>query len=146
MTHFRHVGIVVRNLNEALQIWNQILGFQIISRKIESGPAIEKLIGINGVRLESVKLAAESKKEIVVELLTFSYPKVRRRHPICTPNTFGITHIALTVIDLPSILDSLQKYGVKLLGEISSSEDGRTRGIYTEFPENILIELVEVIH
>lgn len=92
-----------------------------------------------------MKLAEESRKEIIVELLSFSYPEVTFRRPICTPNTLGITHIALTVKDLPSVLASLQKYDVKLLGEISHSEDGRSKGIYTEFPENILIELVEMI-
>lgn len=48
MTHFRHVGIVVSHLNKALQIWIEVLGFQIISRKEEYGPAIEKLIRIKG--------------------------------------------------------------------------------------------------
>jgi len=145
MTQFRHVGIVVNDLETALHIWTEALNFQVVSRKHESGIAIEKLVGIKDVSLESVKLASEKNHDISIEFLSFIYPNTVHRQPLCTPNSIGITHLALTVKDLNSILKTLEIYGVKVLGEISLSEDGRTRGAYTEFPENILVELVEVL-
>lgn len=145
MTQFRHVGIVVEDIEASLRIWTEGLNFQVVSRRHESGTAIEKLVGIKDVSLESVKLASDKYHGVSVEFLSFRYPNMIRRQPPCAPNSFGITHVALTVNNLHSILEALGTYGVRVLGEVSLSEDGSSRGVYTEFPENILVELVEVL-
>ncbi len=145
MTQFRHVGIVLNNINATLRIWTEVLDFVVISRRIENGSPVEKLIGIEGVSLESVKIASRTDNRICVEFLSFINPTSVYRKPKTVPNSYGITHLALTVDNLPNVVKKLYEYGVVLIGEISVSDDGKSQGVYTEFPENILIELVEEI-
>ena len=53
----RHTGLVVRNLERSLAFY-EALGLRVWKRDKESGPFIETVVGIPGVRLEWVKLRA----------------------------------------------------------------------------------------
>ena len=48
ITEIRHTGIVVRNLEKAVQFYEG-LGFELWKRDMENDPFIEKLVGGTGI-------------------------------------------------------------------------------------------------
>ena len=65
----RHTGIVVHDVEGALNFWINLLGAKILVDQIEEGEFISQLLGIEKVSVRTVKLDAGD--GTVVELLSF---------------------------------------------------------------------------
>ena len=100
-------------------------------------------MGLKNVEVTTVKLSAPEGG--VIELLHFkSHPgeKVWQGKPYST----GFTHIALAVKNLDECYKVLRGYGVEFPSFPQLSPDGKVKVIYCKGPENILLELVEVLY
>src|SRR5258707_15254429 len=93
----RHTGIVVTDLEAALRFYRDLLGLAVWREQVEQGQYIDRVTGLDAVRLKWVKLRAPDGS--LVELLQYlSHPA-----PARTPgrsNDVGCSHIAFTVPDL----------------------------------------------
>ncbi|MBF9040320.1 glyoxalase [Rhodobacterales bacterium LSUCC0387] len=137
----RHTGLVVADLERALHFWCQVLGFKVVKQMDEEGPHLDAMMGLQDVRVTTVKLAAPDGN--LVELLRFhSHPDQPRWSG--APYSTGFTHIALTVNDLDALIFTLAKEGVTFPAPPQYSPDGCVKVIYATGPEGILLELVEV--
>lgn len=139
----RHIGIVVKDLNSALYFWCKILGFNVQKQMIETGPFIDKLLGLNGVNVTTSKLIGLDGSQI--ELLCF------HSHPDSldwkgSVNSTGLTHISFTVPNLECVYNNLSSRGLKFFAEPQVSPDGGVKVVYASGPENLLLEFVEVIN
>ena len=95
--NFRHVGLVVTDLEKAKTFWCDLLGFKLIKEMDEFGPHIDEMMGLVNVRVTTAKLRAPDNS--MLELLFFeSHPD----KPIWegTPFSTGLTHISMTVSNL----------------------------------------------
>lgn len=138
----RHTGLVVADLGRAIHFWCDVLGFRVERRMDESGPHIDAMMGLEGVRVTTAKLAAPDGN--LIELLHFhSHPDI----PAWKGEAYstGFTHIALTVEDLDSLLVQLKTTGATAPADPQFSPDGKVRVIYVKGPEGVLLELVEVL-
>jgi len=142
ITAIRHVGLVVADLDKALSFWCDLLGFGVLKRMEESGPHIDAMMGLENVRVTTVKMAAPDGN--LIELLHFdSHPDqaVWKGFPYST----GLTHVALTVKDLDAVCNRLSVAGVTFAAPPQCSPDGYAKVTYGRGPEGILLELVEVL-
>jgi glyoxylase I family protein len=138
----RHTGLVVADLDLALYFWCEALGFRVVRQMDESGPHIDAMMGLQGVRVTTAKLAAPDGN--LIELLYFqSHPDkpTWKGNPYST----GFTHIALTVDDLDQLILKLSNFGVNFPAPPQRSLDGYAKVIYAQGPEGVLLELVEVL-
>lgn len=143
ISNIRHTGLVVADLESALIFWRDLLGFSIEKQMDESGPYIDAMMGLTDVEVTTVKMSAPQGG--VIELLHF------KSHPsggewTGTPYSTGFTHIALTVKNLDECYKSLSNHGVDFPAPPQFSLDGKVKVIYCRGPENILLELVEVLY
>ncbi len=138
----RHTGLVVADLDRALYFWRDILGLRVERQMEESGPHIDAMMGLEGVRVTTVKLATPDGN--LVELLHFhSHPD--KSDPEGYPYSSGFRHLALTVENLDEFLPRLIAAGAKVPADPQFSPDGKVKAIYVTGPEGILLELVQVI-
>ncbi len=73
ITHIRHTGLVVADLDKALHFWCDLLGFKVAKQMEESGPHLDAMMGLKDVRVTTAKLAAPDGN--LIELLHFhSHP------------------------------------------------------------------------
>lgn len=144
ISQLRHVGIVVRDIEQWIGFLVGNLGFECWIDQIESGRFVSNLIGIPETTVRTVKL--KDKKSGVIELLSFITPSdnLESNHEI-TPNSLGITHIALQVDFLDRTLESLSKLGYTPISPAAISENGQAKVCYLRGPESVLFELVELI-
>ena len=136
----RHVGIVVRDIENAIKFWEDIFEFEVRVNQIEKGTFIEKLLGLPGICVQTVKMKSDTDTEI--ELLKFS--------SVSNEDVWGgrvdkvgLTHIALNIDDLNSTLKKLFEYGFSPIHEPQISLDGKVKVCYIEVIEGLLLELVE---
>ena len=133
--NIRHVGIIVNNLNEAIDFFKK-LGFKDYKSDIESGSFISNLVKIDNVKIEWVKL---SYNEFIIELLKYhSHPNEKI---VQTPQ-IGSSHIAMTIYDIATAYVDLINDGYSC-SKPQKSPDGNVMAMYCYGPDSITIELIE---
>ena len=140
ISSIRHVGLVVSDLDNALQFWCETMGFEISRQMEEAGPHLDAMMGLNDVRVTTVKLTDPDGN--LLELLWFaSHPDKEKWAG--EPYSTGLTHIAMTVSDLAEVYNRLREKGVTFSAPPQRSPDGRVNVTYARGPEGIILELVE---
>ena len=145
ISSIRHVGIVVRNLDESIKFYCGILGLSIYKRHIEKpGQFIDKLVGINNVELEWVKVIIPNGG--LIELLQYHShpdPDVFCNAVMSPSNRLGCSHISLTAKNLSRLYHELIENGYKCKSEPLLSSDGKVMILYCHDPDGIILELIE---
>ncbi len=142
ITELRHTGIVVSNLNKALHFWRDLLGFSIVKKMYESGAHLDAIMGLNNVKITTIKMSAPC--GALIELLYFHSHKDKKKWQ-GKPFSTGYTHIALTVSDLDHTCEKLLNAGFEILSKPQFSPDKAVKLVYCRGFEGSLIELVQVL-
>jgi catechol 2,3-dioxygenase-like lactoylglutathione lyase family enzyme len=139
----RHVGIVVKKIDDLLPFYRDLLGLKLVKKAHEPEKFVSSLIGISHCQLITVKLAAE-KGETLIELLEFaSHPGNQAADPELTRP--GITHIAFTVKNLDELYQKLTVAGIAFISPPLKSPDGFAKVAFCQDPAGNYLELVEVL-
>jgi len=125
-----------------MEFWIENLGFKETRRMEESGPTTETILQLRSVVLTTVKLSDSLGN--VVELLKFHSHEDKPQWSGHVYST-GLTHIALSVVDLEEEYRRLSASGVTFFDKPQTSVDGKVKSIYCSGPEGLLLELVEEI-
>lgn len=143
MSNFaRHVGIVVNDLEKSIHFWQELIGFKIVSDNIEPSPYIEELLSLNATNLRTVKFS--DKKGFIVELLKFD-SSTKESDWQGDLSTTGLTHIALTVENVEQLVNKLNEFSYTSLSKIMKSPNGQVKVVFINGPENLKLEMVEVL-
>ena len=137
---FRHTGIVVRNLDQAVAFY-EALGFKTWKRELEQGQFLETVVGLKNVRIETAKLNAPC--GALLELLEYHSHPVQIKISPQPSNQLGCSHIALTVGSIDETLECVQNQGGSLVNPPSTAPNGKVRVAYCHDPEGNLMEFVE---
>jgi methylmalonyl-CoA/ethylmalonyl-CoA epimerase len=130
-THIEHIGIAVKNLEESISFYEEVLGM--------------KCYGIEEVKDQKVKTAFFQVGQTKIELLESTDPE----GPIgrfIEKKGEGIHHIAFAVKDIEGCLEHVASKGVRLVDEkprrgaegldIAFLHPKSTHGVLTELCEN----------
>ena len=138
----RHVGIVVNDLEKSIHFWQELIGFKIVSDNIEPSPYIEELLSLNAKNLRTVKFS--DNKGFIVELLKFDSSN-KESDWQGDLSTTGLTHIALTVESVEQLVNKLNEFRYTSLSKIMKSPNGQVKVVFINGPENLKLEMVEVL-
>ena len=142
MKKFRHIGIVVSDLERSIYFYRDLLGLSIVREMDESGNYIDNILSLNKVVVNTVKMASNDGN--LIELLYFRSPS-KRINTNRKINEIGYSHIAFTVQDIDSEYQYLLQKGVKFNAPPQYSPDGYAKVTFCKDPDGSLIELVEVL-
>jgi catechol 2,3-dioxygenase-like lactoylglutathione lyase family enzyme len=141
INNIRHSGIVVNDLAASLHFYKDLLGLKVIKQIDESGSYIDNILGLQAVKVTTVKMAASDGQ--MIELLKYHTPEskqITRRI-----NDIGLTHIAFTVDNLCSEYERLKERGIIFNFPPQLSPDSYAKVTFCVAPEGTFIELVEVL-
>ncbi len=125
-----HVGVAVKNLDEAINVYRDILGF--------------KLLGVHVLTERKVKVAFLSTGgEAQIELLE----PLGSESPVAKfleSRGEGIHHIAVKVDNIEKTLEALKKKGVQLVDEKprTGAEGKKIAFVHPKSTKGVLLELV----
>jgi catechol 2,3-dioxygenase-like lactoylglutathione lyase family enzyme len=137
----RHTGIVVRDLDESLAFYHDLLGFSIAEKAEESGPFIDTILGMEDTVVVTVKMRCADGQ--MIELL--EYRSNSRPAQLRHLNDIGITHVALEVDDLSIFHEKLSHSGIEFISAPEDAENGCARVAFCCAPEGTHIELVQIL-
>lgn len=137
-----HTGITVRNLEDSLRFWRDILGFELSHRAHQEGKLAEEITGVGGAEIQLAVLRAPGHK---IELLQYLTPPQRKASAL-RPCDLGAAHVALLVDDLDAVLARIQKFGWEPAGKPQTLQVGPNAGrrvVYVRDPDGTTIELMQ---
>ena len=137
---FRHVGIVVDDLDAQREFYEELIGLEVYYDEIEEGAFLQHITGIQNPKAHILKLGKNG--NTIVELLSFRISGSNTRREL---DTKGITHFALEVDDLESLHVKMAKGGVKFVNPPELNPGGTHKVAFCVDPEDNFIELVECI-
>ena len=137
-----HTGITVSNLERSLAFWRDGLGFELSHRAHQKGELAEQITGVPGAEILIAVLKAPGHK---IELLEYRAP-ADRKQVHSRPCDVGSVHIALTVDNLDSVLETIATSGWKTGGKPQTLTIGPNAGkrvIYVRDPDGTTIEFMQ---
>lgn len=138
----RHIGIVVREIEDSIGFYRQYFGFEVKKDIEEKGQFVEKILSVDGAHLRTVKMLSPS-SEVMIELIHYiKGPVIDRPHGI---NHLGPTHFAVTVPCVDYLYDVMIENGVRLLSEPYVSPDNYAKVAFCMAPEGTYVEMVELL-
>ena len=140
----RHFGIVVQDLDRALDFYGGLLALKVIRRMDEHGPFVDTILGHQAVRVTTVKLGGTN-GETLLELLKFHTPEVVEQSNARGLFHIGPTHLALTVGDIDALCERLRAAGVRFISAPQVSADGLAKVCFCSDPEGTPVELVQLL-
>jgi len=139
----RHCGIVVPDLQVAVDLFWDYLGCETVTRlEALQGDYFDTLLDIEGVELNIAILRTND--DCRIELLQYTSAPAQPLREVCA-NTIGVSHIALTVPNLESLYDQREAYPVRYLSPPITNPEGSVKVAYVVLMEACLVELVEVL-
>jgi methylmalonyl-CoA epimerase len=128
--HIHHLGIAVRSIESALQLYRDALGFEAVERS---------LVAAEGVRV--AMLPAGSPRIELLEPVAPESPVGR----FLAKHGEGLHHVALEVEDLDAAIARVKAAGARLIGSAARlSADGyRYVFVHPKSAGGVLVELVE---
>ncbi len=136
----RHVGIVVRDLDRALKFYEDLLGFKVRHKELETGACLEKVLGLPEVEVTTVKMV--DPKGNGLELLQFHSHAGTQARGL---TDYGTTHLAVTVENLDALYKELLNQGIEFLSAPQTAPSGKAKLAFCKDPDGTFIELVELL-
>jgi len=126
-----HVGVAVRDIDEALVIYEERLGMRLQHRENLEGQGVEAVLV--GVGQSHVELLRPLSSDTAVGRF------IERGGP-------GLHHVAYSTDDIDSALDSIRAAGLRLIDERPRAgiRNSRVAFVHPESTGGVLTELVEV--
>ena len=138
----RHFGIVVKNMENSLKFYKDLLGLKIVRDMNEHGDHLDNMLSLNNVQVRTVKLSANDNITLI-ELLEF---KSHTDTDIRNFYTIGASHLAFTVENIEKLYLDLSKNNIKFNASPQKSPDGLVKVTFCKDPDGTPIELVEILN
>ena len=139
---YRHTGIITKDIKESLNFYRNILGMEIIQDFVDSSEYINEITGLEGATAHFIKL--KSKDGSVLELLEYlTHPTEPVEGSIIN---VGICHIALRVSNSKTAYERLIENDVTVLSKPVLSSEGFAKVFFCLDPDNVRVELVEMLN
>lgn len=135
VVNFVHIGLIVEDLAESVRFFS-LLGFDCGKPVVSSGEWIERIVGLENVRVEIVMVRAPDGSD-VFELMRYHSPSAGAGVAVPAANLPGLRHVAVKVDDVHGLVDRVREAGWETVGEIVDSF------CYVRGPEGLIIELAE---
>jgi catechol 2,3-dioxygenase-like lactoylglutathione lyase family enzyme len=143
-----HFSFTVSDLDEAVDFYTGLLGFECIHRQAQANEYTRRLVGYPDADLRIAQLVIPGGLRRVtthdLELVQYVTPRGNRQDDnICNP---GAAHLALTVGDIHEYFTRLNAAGVQFFSTPNLITAGVNSGGYTVYfygPDRIVHELVQ---
>jgi len=138
-----HTGFTVSDLETALRLWRDALGFTVLRRFELTGDFAAALSGQPGAHSRHAIVHAHGQRVELIEYLS-PVPTARYRPRPCD---VGSVHLGLIVADMGAALAELSAAGCTPVGDPRPIPDGARKGslfAYVHDPDGVTLELIEL--
>ena len=135
-----HTGLVVRDLEKAVEFYRDGIGLEVVSRYERVGPAINQVVGYSNVSLTIALMGGIG--EHCIELIQYLSPPSQQR-PSEERSVLGATHLSFVVDDIERTFQKLVENGAIAMNPPALVGPSR-KACYLQDPDRNWIELMEL--
>ncbi len=135
-----HTGLVVADLEEAIDFYSGALGLRLIERRERDGGPISQVLGYEGTHIRVADMAAPDGR--VIELVHYLSPGSMDL-PTEERSVLGAGHIAFDVDDIDAALAHLVERGARRMNPPAEVAPGK-RVCYLQDPFGNWLELIQL--
>jgi len=138
---YRHIGIVVKDMEKALNFYCNLLNHRVIVDFTEEGGYFNNLIGLKDTSARVAKV--NSPDGVFIELIQFNniLPVDSKKKRF---DFFGINHVCFNVIKIHDLYEKLINNGVEFISEPLKSDFDPVYTCFCYDPDDNLIQFVEI--
>jgi catechol 2,3-dioxygenase-like lactoylglutathione lyase family enzyme len=143
-----HIGITVRDVEQALSSYEGVLGMQTLGEATFSGEEASRLTRIPGTVLRAGYLRGGKEiKGPPLELLGFVETGTGAGTPYARLNNPGITEVAFWVTDIERVYSELQAKGVEFYSppQLFELAGYKAKAVYFLDPDGTTLELIQTV-
>lgn len=137
VTGFRHAGISVRDMSAALDFYQRLLGFALLSDRVS--PDSGRYVGAAGAAARICVLQLPGSN---AQLELLEYRGASREAGSAKPVDFSVAHTSFWVRDIDALYARFVAQGVVVLAPPVTPASGRKK-FYARDPDGFLLELTE---
>ena len=135
-----HTGLVVRDLNEAVTFYRDVVGLDVLSEYERQGEGVDQVIGYQNAHLRATTLGFRD--DHILELIQYVHPRSAAR-PTEERSVLGAAHLAFQVDDIQATFEELSAGGAQMMNPPAELEPGRM-ACYFQDPDGNWLELLEL--
>jgi lactoylglutathione lyase len=137
---FNHLGQTITDIARSRRFYEGLLGFKFWWDFEAPDELASKVLMVPS----PCKLTATYlwRPDMVMNLMHFGEPAAREAYRARRLNEPGLSHLALSVEDVPALLAQVEAYGGKVHYESRGAESAWGQAIYIRDPDGQLIEIV----
>ena len=138
---FLHVGISVRNLEESVKFYTEILGMQEGIRAYHKGETISRVVAVENTEVE---VCYVTKGKHRLELIEYkNKDKAKLNDTYKSQDDPGLVHIAFIVDDVEEIYQKIKDLGYEFNSPPRVTRENGPKIAFFRGPDNVIIELYQ---
>jgi catechol 2,3-dioxygenase-like lactoylglutathione lyase family enzyme len=138
-----HTAVVVRDMDEALAFYRDLLGLEVESESVVPRSVAEPVVGVPVEEIRSVFLRFPGTD---VRLEVHDYRGLERYPAACRPCDYGSGHFCVYVDDVDALYARLIEAGHRTRGPVVTVQEGHNAGakvVYAISPDGYHLELFQ---
>lgn len=140
ITGMHHTGLVVTDLEKALEFYRDVLGLEVVRVTERQGSEISQIVGYEDTHLKAALLRIGNGH--ILELIQYISPPPHGRQTE-ERNTLGAGHLAFDTDDIWATYEDIRRRGAAPLNPPVEVTPG-SFGCYFQDPEGNWLEIMEI--
>jgi glyoxylase I family protein len=137
---FLHVGVGVRDLEESVRFYTEVMGMAEEYRSHNEGEKISRIVDVENADLDVCMLV---KNNLRIELLAYKSAKPNDEQSHIKQDAIGLTHLAFRVDDVDKEYERIKTLGYSFNAPPMVARENGPKITYFRGPDNVIIEIYQ---
>ncbi|MBT3255828.1 MAG: hypothetical protein HN366_05120 [Deltaproteobacteria bacterium] len=137
---FLHVGVGVRDLEESIRFYMEVMGMEEEYRSHNEGEKISRIVDVENADLDVCMLI---KNNLRIELLAYKSAKSNDEPSFIRQDAIGLTHLAFLVDDVDKEYERIKTLGYSFNAPPMVARKNGPKITYFRGPDNVIIEIYQ---
>ncbi len=137
---FLHVGVGVKDLEESVRFYKEVMGMEEEYRAHNEGDRISRIVDVENANIDVCML---TKNDVRVELLAYKSTNPDEQQSPVKQDSLGLTHLAFLVDDVDAEYERIKALGYEFNAPPMVARENGPKITYFKGPDNVIIEIFE---
>jgi catechol 2,3-dioxygenase-like lactoylglutathione lyase family enzyme len=139
---FLHTGIGVKDLEESVRFYTEVMGMEEEYRTHNSGEKISRIVGVENADID---VCVVRRNNVKIELLDYKNNDLKKQNSHIRQDEPGLIHLAFLVDDVDKEYERIKALGFKFNAPPMVARENGPKITYFKGPDNVIIEIFEKV-